>query len=408
MRTLEGRGYLVRCASDTPFTGWISARQLESRIPLHPAPWPTLQVVSGLAALLPGGLGLIWDLSAPPEWPRDVAAAFWGMAGRVPGLTLHLRDGAAAEPVEGPLQAWFHGSQPPTGSLGHAWRCGRIGWVPEAGPEWLLPGFGRTDSVSVPSDEVLSAFQWGEIVVALGALKELAVDELAARLGDLQAGIERNFSLRLSVRAWPEVIPFQRRRTGWRLSVLGGREYISSSGTWEEAATRLDGMVAQLADKLKCPLQLGSCHDPDAASLLGHQAMREGHPWRYSLPIPPASPTFTPGLGTDPREASPLESRMLVPGPLAPLLAHPPVAYLRLPNQPQEAAVTAFLRGLDRLPAIRWLPPDVPPPGPFSQERPWAPASAFTPLPDVTQALQPRLFEDLEAESDAVPPISAD
>ena len=56
-----------------------------------------------------------------------------------------------------------------------------------------------------------------------------------------------------------------------------------------------------------------------------------------------------------------------------------------------------FLRGLEPVPAIRWIPPEVPPPGPFSQERPWAAASAFVPLADVTQALQPRLFEELDA-----------
>ena len=124
--------------------------------------------------------------------------------------------------------------------------------------------------------------------------------------------------------------------------------------------------------------------------------MRDGHSWRYSLAIPPASPTFTPGIASDPREPAPLESRVLFPEALAPLFSHPPVALLRLPNIPQEAPVAAFLRGVDPVPAIRWLPPEMPPPGPFSQERPWAPSSAFAPLADVTQALQPGLFDALE------------
>jgi hypothetical protein len=126
--------------------------------------------------------------------------------------------------------------------------------------------------------------------------------------------------------------------------------------------------------------------------------MREGHPWRYSLPIPPASPTFTPGLGADPRETAPLEFRAAYPNALVPLLTHPPVALLRVPSIPQESAVMAFLQGLDPVPAIRWIPPEVPPPGPFSQERPWSPSSAFVPLPDVTQALQPSLFEAFDSE----------
>ena len=86
----------------------------------------------------------------------------------------------------------------------------------------------------------------------------------------------------------------------------------------------------------------------------------------------------------------------MVPTPLAPLLADPPIAFQRVPTPPQEAAGATFLSGLAHpLPAVRWLPPEAPLPGPFQAERPWAAASAFTPLLDVTQALQPSLFEEM-------------
>jgi hypothetical protein len=397
MRVIEGRGFLLRFSPDSPYSGWITARQLDQRAPIQAAPWLALQALSELARLLPGGLALLWDLPQPSlsGLPHTVRAAFWSALGHLPGLTLHLRDEAFAEHLEGPLYGWFHSAQPPAGPMGLIWRQGWLGWMPEQDSAWSMPGLGRTED---PSGETGAGCQWGEVILPLGALGEVAASELTPLLEDVQASIEKNFSLRMSMHAWPTTLPFQRRRTGWRLAVLGGREYILASGTWEAAAGKLARFVSELSDRLKSPVQLGSCHDPEAASLLGHQAMREGHPWRYSLPIPPASPTFTPGLGSDPRDAAPLESRAAYPGALEPLLAHPPVAFLRLPSLPQEAAVMAFVQGLHPVPAIRWIPPEVPPPGPFSQERPWPPSSAFVPLADVTQALQPSLFEDFDAD----------
>jgi hypothetical protein len=403
MRLIEGRGYLVRFNSDSPYAGWITARQLDAKIPVRTAPWLALQTLSELARLLPGGLAFLWDLPNPSlsNLPHEVRAAFWSAVGHLPNLTLHVRDEAFAEHLEGPIHGWFHGTQAPTGSMGQAWRQGWIGWIPEKDDVWSLPGVGQAEGPPESPEEIPPGCQWGEVVVPLGALKEVVSGDIVPLLGDIQAGIERNLSLRMSAHAWPGALPFHRRRTGWRIAVLGGREYIAASGTWEAAAENLRTFTAAVSEKLKCPVQIGTCHDPEAASMLGHQAMREGLPWRYSLPIPPASPTFTPGLGADPREAVPLESRMAFPENLVSLLSHPPVADLRLPSLPQEAAVAAFLRGVQHCPAIRWIPPDMPPPGPFSQERSWAPASAFVPLPDVTQALQPSLFDDLDTSEES-------
>lgn len=396
MRTLEGRGYLVRYSPDSPFAGWITASQLDARIPVQTAPWISLQTLSELGRILPGGLELLWDLphQSLAGMPHEIRTAFWSTLGHLPGLTLHIRDEAFAEHLEGPLHGWFHSAEPPRGTMGQVWRQGWIGWVPEEGAAWSLPGVGKAEASPDTPGDVPSGSHWGELILPLGALKDIQPEDVAPLLGDIQAGIERNLSLRMSALAWPAGFPFQRRRTGWRIAVLGGREFRSANGSWEEAGMRLEALVQDVSRLLRCPIQLGSCHDPEAASLLGHQAMREGLPWRYSLAMPPASPTFTPGVGSDPREVSPLESRAAYPDVLAPLFSHPPVALLRLPNLPQEASVAAFLRGVHPPPAIRWIPPAVPPPGPFSQERPWAPSSAFVPLADVTQALQPRLFED--------------
>jgi hypothetical protein len=230
----------------------------------------------------------------------------------------------------------------------------------------------------------------------MGALSEVGVEEVVTLMGDAQARLEWNFSLRLSARAWPDAFPFRRRKAGWRVALLGGREFELGSGAWEAVANHLSGLLEGLRETLRCPVWAGSCHDFELAARLGHQAMREGLSWRATLPIPPSAPLFSPGFGMDPRDPSSLEGRARVPAAFAGILAHPTVAWLRVPNPPQEDAVTAFLRGLGVAPAIRWIPPEVAPPGPFSSERPWPPASAFPPLVDVTQALQPGLFDDLE------------
>jgi len=123
--------------------------------------------------------------------------------------------------------------------------------------------------------------------------------------------------------------------------------------------------------------------------------MNEGLPWRSALPMPPAPPSFTPGLGADPRDPVPLEARCAFPRPLAEILG-PPSVRLRVPAVPLEGAVAAFLSGIQPPPGVRWFPPDVELPGPFMAERPWAPCAAYPAPADTTQALQPRLFDDLD------------
>ncbi len=395
MRIHEGRGFLLRTGQDGPLKGWLSLRRLDACVSVREAPWMALQALACAACAFPGGLALLWD--APFAWldglPPESRRAFFGVLALMPGIEVHLREEGFEEWLDRPIPGWFHGPNAPTGRLGQLWRQGWFGWVPEGRPGWSLPGLGAASS---EEGEPLSGSLWGELVLPLGALGEVGLEEVATLMADAQARLEWDFSLRLSSGAWPEAFPFQRRRAGWRIALLGGREFELGSGAWEVVADQVSGLLEGLRGALRCPVWAGSCHDSELASRLGHQAMGEGMPWRASLPMPPLAPLFSPGFGTDPREPSSLEGRARYPAPLAGLLAHPPAAYLRVPSAPQEGAALAFLRGLDGPPAIRWMPPEVPPPGPFSAERPWPQASAFPPLMDVTQALQPGLFDDLE------------
>jgi len=398
MRVHEGRGFLLRTGYDGPFAGWLSLRHLDASVSVREAPWMALQAVAHAARAFPAGLALLWD--APLSWLDDLAPearrAFFGALALMPGVELHLRDENFTEWLDGPIPGWIHGPEAPVGRQGQAWRQGWFGWVPEKGPVWSLPGFGLATPETTEDQELVSGSLWGELVLPVGALGEVGVEEVAALMADAQARLEWNFSLRLSAHAWPEAFPFQRRKAGWRVALLGGREFELGSGAWEKAAGHVSGLLEGLREALRCPVWAGSCHDFELAGRLGHQAMREGLPWRATLPMPPLAPLFSPGFNVDPREPSSLEGRTRFPSPLAGLLAHPAVAWLRVPNPPQEGAVAAFLRGVAEPPAIRWIPPDIAPPGPFSSERPWPQASAFPPLMDVTQALQPGLFDDLE------------
>jgi hypothetical protein len=392
---VEGRGFLVCTAADTPWSGWLGLRALDLKMSLRTAPWLALGALAEVCEALPGGLALLWD--APSTWlmeqPAEHRSAFLGLLARLPGLSLHVQDGDMFQDLDGPLRVWLHTPEPPVGQLGHAWRQGWLGWVPQEGAQWRIPGFGDTDS---PDGEAESGALWGEVILPVGALAHLDPEELVRVLAEAQGRMERTLSQRLGVGAWPSAFPFHRRRTGWRIAILGGREYTSSSGTWEDAARHLNTILDVLGSQLLCPLHVGVSDSIQAASLLGHQAMREGLPWRNSLPLPPASPLFSTGLGADPREASPLELRAFVPAVLDSVLTHPPAAMLRIPSIPTEAAVGAFVRGLASIPAIRWLPISLVPPGPFSSERPWAQSSAYPPVADVTSALQPSLFEGPE------------
>lgn len=391
MRRQDGRGYLLFTGGDVPYAGWGGARLLDAAFPVATAPWEGLAVLAELAGLLPRGFGLLWD--APAEWvaglPPEIRAGYWKLLTHLPGLTVHLRGDGLAGFLREPARIRWHGSHPPTGELGHAWRQGWIGWVPGDESAWSLPDQGLAE------DGDPAGWLWGELVLPLGALEHLEPADLANVLAEAQARCEKAISLRMGAGAWPGAFPFQRRRTGWRVSFLGGREWQLSGVAWERAAARVQALLDHLGLALRCPIHPGVCTDPEAAAALGQQAMAEGLPWRAALPLPPAYPSFTPGLGADPRDPASLEARCGFPRPLADLLAVPAVR-LRVPAVPLEGAVAAFVAGLQNPPAIRWSPPDAQPPGPFLPERPWAEAAAFPPLLDTTQVLQPSLFDDLD------------
>jgi hypothetical protein len=396
MRIREGRGYLLRTGEDGPYAGWVGIRQLDLGGAIPSAPWEALRNLADLARLLPGGLALLWN--APVAWitglAPEVRAGVWKGLGHMPGLTLHLRDEAFGPLLQEPIQAWLHASRPPTGAQGLAWRQGWLGWVPgpDTGP-WSLPGLGTPETAD--GDDFQAGFLWGELTLPLGALDHVQPADLAAALAEAQARSEQAMSQRIGAGAWPAAFPFQRRRTGWRVALLGGREYQLAGGSWERAALLAGELKAHLEQTLRCPIHLAVSGDPVAAAALGQQAMWEDHPWRNALPLPPAPPSFTPGLGADPRDPAPVAARCAFPEPLAAVLSELPAVLLRVPAVPMEGAVHAFLSGLREIPAIRWLPPELPAPGPFQPDHPWAPAGSCPPLADTTQVLQPSLFDDL-------------
>jgi len=318
----------------------------------------------------------------------------------MPGLSLHLREAAAGHFSQGTFRGWIHGPAMPTGMAGDLWRHGALGWVPDVGKAWSLPDFGHVPygdtALLGASDEVVPGFLWGELLLPLGALSSLDAEGIAANLEALQTELERAFSLRMAEGGWPAALPFQRKRCGWRVGILGGAEFQGASGTWKAAAEGLMGLVRILEMRLKSSVQAGPCQDAEVAHLLGLQAMREGLPWRNSLALPPAPPSFTPGLGADPRIPSPLESRAALPVPLRDLLQHPPVALLRIPSVPSEGAAEALLARLAAMPALRWLPPDMPLPGPFNPEQPWAPLGDFPFPSDPGAGVQQGLFGEWE------------
>ena len=419
MRIHQGRGYLVRSGLDAPFGGWLGVRQLDAAVSIFTAPWEVLRSLADLARLMPRGLALVWN--APATWiaelPPEARAGLLKGLGHLPGLTLHVRDAGFGALLQEPAAVWHHAPGPPSGPLGLAWRQGWVGWVPEPGPGWSLPGLGvcagpdhgrgglslahghadaagRTDPA--PDEDVIPGFLWGEAVLPLGALEQLDPAELAAVLGEHQGQAEQGLSQRIGAEAWPAVPPFQRRRTGWRVAFLGGREFQLAGGSWARAAALAGELARHLGAALRCPIHLAAADDLEAAASLGRQAVREGLPWRGALPLPPAVPCFTPGLGADPREPGPPAARAAYPAPMAQVLDEVPAVTLRVPGVPVEGAVAVFLGGLERVPAIRWLPPDQAPPGPFLTGRTWFPAKAYPTLADPAQVRQPALFDDLD------------
>lgn len=409
LNLFEGRGYLVRTAIDGPFRGGMTLAALvgslgEKELSTD-GEWDALALappLTRLATAFPGGLDLLLD----PESERRLALAenakaFCFLIAALPSLRWHLSRTALEylSPCFGgstgllplPNALWLHDVAWPTGELGALWRQGLLTWVPTADHilPAQIPGLGP---LGWEDERPISL--WGEWILPLPALLELDARDVANVLVEQQAQVERNFSLRLSQGAWPERFPFQRKRAAWRLGLIGGREAQAMGLDWEELATRLENFLEQLHTLTRTTTWVGTHLEAGDAYLLGRQAMGEGYPWRNALPMPPASPAFSAGLGTDPREVGPLESRAAFPEAFARLMASPPELWLRLPREAQEGAVDSFLKGLAHPGAIRWIPPTVAPPGPFLVQRPWEASGAFPPLLDVSQALQPGLFED--------------
>lgn len=400
MRLLEGRGYLLKTGQDGPLAGWMGLSHLDNCCPVREEPWLALSQLAAALRGLPGGLGLAWDL--PPSWVTGMkvedARALVRMLGSLPGLSLHLpqmAEGEAADLwaqlLEVPLEVWLHGRTPPDKGLGLAWRKGHVGWVPQpAELAWALPGLGGAEWADAACRP---GWLWGEVVLPLGVMGEIDMGLLLQGMAEAQASLELAMSQQLSQGSWPSLLPFHRRRAGWRVAFLGGRELLSGGAGWERASSRAQKLVRDLADGLRCPIHSGVSEDPEMALRLGQLVLRQGLEARGSLPLPPSVPSFTPGLGADPRQVSSPEGRALFPAEFS-WLSSPPMVWMRVPAPPQEGPVEAFLGRLGRPPALRWLPPDLPPPRPALAGRPWAPAEAFPALVDPGQAQQPGLFSD--------------
>jgi hypothetical protein len=391
----EGRGFLLRAAADGPWAGWCGSRFLEEGLAsVHAAPGRALARLMNLVAILPGGFGLVWD--HPPTWmealPAEARQGWWEAISAIPGLSLHLNADAAGQVPGGAFRGWLHSPEPPQGALSEPWRQGVLGWVPKGESHWQLPDLGSTRS----GEEASPGWLWGEVVLPLGALSLLASGEaLHDAMSEAQGQAERGLAQRLAAGAWAD-LPFSRKAVGWRLSLLGGTEFQRAGGSWPAAFGQLRALRALLEDRLRTPIHLGSCGNLEAANLLGRQALREGLPWRASLPLPPAPGSFTPGFTADPRDPAPLEARAMQPLGWLETLTHAPAALLRVPAVPPEAGALALLSQIQSPPAIRWLPPELPLPGPFDPDRPWAPAAAFPFPADPGNGVQRGLFETLD------------
>ena len=390
-----GHGFLLRSNQDAPWAGWSGSRFLEEGLAsVHAAPGRALARLMHLAALFPGGFALIWD--HPPAWmqalPLEARQGWWEAISAIPHLSLHLGPEVAPQLPGGAFRAWVHCPDLPEGHVGELWRQGVLGWVPRPGPTWQLPGLGS----AAPGEEVAAGWLWGEVCLPLGALSTLGSGEaLIAAMSEAQGAAERGLALRLACGAWADP-PFSRRAVGWRLAVTGGTEFQRSGGSWPTALGQLRALKALLKERLRTPIHLGASHDFQMAALLGRQALREGLPWRASLPLPPAPGSFTPGLAADPRDAAPLEARALQPAGWMDTFDHPPVALLRVPAVPPEAGAQTLLAQIHPAPARRWLPPDLPPPGPFDPDRQWAPAAAYPFPADPGNGVQRGLFEGFD------------
>ncbi|MDR2560920.1 MAG: hypothetical protein LBC63_04015 [Holophagales bacterium] len=386
----EGRGFVIQAAEDTPWAAWFSLRKLDWSDQLKTCPALFYRQLGEMMAVSPGGASIVWDAQEPycPGGSGCLSAIEDALA-NLPGLSLHIKTPLASVQIEAPLNVWFHSPEMPSGSLATSWCRGLVGWIPQPRPGWSLPGFGY-----VPPDEeqdYIGCMTWGEVAVPVPAISNLEIDALVLAMEDVQAHIEKAMSLRANAGAWPQSIPFQRRQTSWRLALTGGWEFQVSGGSWDTMAEKITELKKILSQKLKCRIQIGVNSDALIAGILARQALKFGHPWRSTLGLH-AVASFTPGIAADARKKSPLDARVFLPAALAELLSDPPVASLRVPAIPSAESVGNFLRGLEALPAIRWLPPGMPPFGPFHHDIPWDPAEAFPPVWD-GKAKQKKLFE---------------
>jgi hypothetical protein len=324
--------------------------------------------------------------------PSESRLGWWEAISAIPGLSLHVGPETAPQLPGGAFRGWLHSPEVPEGPLGEPWRQGALGWVPRPGSSWNLPHLGPAPSV----EEVSPGWLWGEVILPLGALPQLASGEtLHGAMSEAQGTAERGLAQRFAASAWVD-LPFSRKAVGWRLSLLGGTEFQRSGGTWPAAFGQLRALRALLEDRLRTKVHIGACVDVSAADLLGRQALREGLPWRASLPLPPAPGAFSPGFSADPRDPSPLEARAMQPVGWADTLDHPPVVILRVPAIPPEAGALSLLGQIQSPPALRWLPPGLPPLAPFIPDHPWAPASAFPFPADPGNGVQRGLFDSFD------------
>jgi hypothetical protein len=390
-RQHEGRGFLIRTAPDGAYAGWAGSRFLDEGLAsIHAAPGRALHRLQRLAGGLPGGFALAWD--HPPAWIEalhpEARSGWWEALSGVPGLALHARTLPADLPG-GAFRGWLHLQDAPSGAAGEAWRQGWVGWVPAQEGHWRFPDLG---SAAAP-EELAPGWIWGEILIPLSALANLDVDgALLPAISDIHTRLEKAMALRMA-QDTDAPLPFTRRAAVWRLGLLGGAEFARAHGEPAKAALAVKALATRITAALRSPVRIGASGCLEAGADLGQQAMREGLPWRNSLPMPPAPAAFSPGFGADPREASPLAARASLPAELAAILDHPPFALLRVPSIPPEAGAAALLKKLHPAPALRWLPPQLPPPGPFNPDRPWAEASAYPFPADPSGGATPSLFE---------------
>jgi hypothetical protein len=386
----EGRGFAIQTAHDSPWAGWFSLRALDWINLLEVNPSLFLRQVSEFMSNLPGGVSILWDIQETKSQSNShQQTSLENILPNLPGVSLHFKKQVNLDPIEVPLNASFHSPQAPNGNLGEMWRKGIVIWVPQPHEGWAIPGIGFAQT---EQEDCVCGLLWGEATVPAPAVGHLDVDSLISALEETQLHLERGLSLRIDAGAWPQSIPFQRRKTAWRLTLTGGWEYHLSGQSWENLASGLTSLHEQLSNHLKCQVQIGVNGDTIIAGILGEQAMRLGLPWRNTLSLPPAPPSFTPGIAADPRKVSPLEARASLPKPIVSVLSDIPVTHLRVPTIPSAECVDTFIQGIEQPSAIRWLPPSMPPPGPFHAHIHWEPVESF-PAVVGTRATQPLLFD---------------